>query len=320
LIVAQKEKLATGEISNTKSILFNFTWYLKKEGYAESTIITRVQIIQVLLKRGTDLSDPESVKAKIAEQEWVNKRKQNAVNAYTSYLEMVGGTWNPPYYHEVEKPIFIPKESEINSLINGTGLKTSVFLQILKETAARPGEAQDLKWNDIDFEENIIRITPEKRSKPRVIRVSSSLINRLGYVKKVNNVEDSKRVFGVRYKTILRVYTKQRKNLARKLQNDRLNQIQFKTLRHWHATNLYHKTKDILFVQRRLGHRSITNTLKYIHLAEVYFGKEDEEFDVKVAENVEQAIPLIEAGYVEASSFNGVKIFKIPKSRVVPVS
>ena len=39
----------------------------------------------------------------------------------------------------------------------------------------------------------------------------------------------------------------------------------------------------------------------------------------KVAENIQQAIPLIEAGYVEAADFNGVKIFKIPKSRVVGV-
>lgn len=318
LTEAKQKTKASRDIE--KNQFFNFTWYLKKEGYAESTIITRTQIIRVLHKRGADLSDPENVKEKIAEQNWTNKRKQNAVNAYSSYLEMQGGSWNPPYYHEVEKPIFIPKESEIDALINGTGLKTSVFIQILKETGARPGEIQNLKWKDIDFEQDIIRITPEKRSKARVIRVSSGLMNRLAYVRKVNQVEDPERVFGVRYKSILRVYLKQRKNVARKLQNDRIMQIKFKTLRHWHATNQYHKTKDILFVQRRLGHKSITNTLKYIHLAETYFGKEDEEYDVKVAENITEAIPLIEAGYVEESDFNGVKIYKIPKSRVVPVS
>lgn len=59
--------------------------------------------------------------------------------------------------------------------------------------------------------------------------------------------------------------------------------------------------------------------MRYIHLAETYFGVEDDEYITKVAENIEQAIPLIEAGYVEASDFNGVKIFKIPKSRVVGV-
>ena len=57
--------------------------------------------------------------------------------------------------------------------------------------------------------------------------------------------------------------------------------------------------------------------MRYIHLAEAYFGSEEDEYVVKVAETVEQALPLIELGFVEASDFNGVKIFKLPKSRCV---
>jgi hypothetical protein len=72
-------------------------------------------------------------------------------------------------------------------------------------------------------------------------------------------------------------------------------------------------------VQRRLGHKSIANTMEYVHLAETYFGEEEEEYIVKVAENLEQALPLIEAGYVEASDLYGVKIFKILKSRVIGI-
>jgi hypothetical protein len=83
---------------------------------------------------------------------------------------------------------------------------------------------------------------------------------------------------------------------------------------------LYHETKDIYFVQRRLGHKRIINTMKYIHLADTYFGEEDDEYITKVAENIEQAVPLIEAGFMEAADFNGVKIFKIRKSRVGRVS
>ena len=56
--------------------------------------------------------------------------------------------------------------------------------------------------------------------------------------------------------------------------------------------------------------------MKYIHLADTYFGQEEDEFITKVAENVEEANPLIEAGYTEATDFNGVKIFKISKSRL----
>jgi integrase len=313
------ENQATGEISK-KHTLFNYSWYLKKEGLENPTIKSYTKLLRILAKRGANLLDPESVKGKIAVQKWVNKRKQNAVAAYTHYLEMTGGKWNPPFYKEVEKPIFIPRETEIDALISGTGLKTSVLLQTLKETAARIGEIQALNWIDVDFDLNIIRITPEKGSRPRTIKVSESLMNRLGHVKKVNNTEDPTRIFGKNYNSVYRNFSYQRNRIAKKLGNERLTRISFHTLRHWHATKLYHETKDIMFVQRRLGHRSIMNTMKYIHLAETYFGQEPEEYIVKVAETVEEALPLIEAGFVEASDFNGVKIYKIPKTRVRRVS
>jgi len=317
LIVANDIK-ATGDISE-KNKLFNYAWHLKKKGLAESTIETYVKLVRILSKRGADLEDPESVKGKIAVQKWAQKRKQNSVNAYTHYLEMGNKEWNPPFYKEISKPIFIPKEAEIDALISSTGLKTSVFLQCLKETGARAGEILNLKWTDTDFESNVLRITPEKGSNARTIRVSQRLIHRLGHVKTVNRVRDPTRIFGD-YKSVQKVYSKQRKKAARKLGNERLTQIKFHTLRHWHATKLYHETKDIYFVQRRLGHKRIENTMKYIHFADTYFGEEEDEFITKVAENIEQAMPLIEAGFTEAADFNGVKIFKIRKSRLGRVS
>jgi len=49
-------------------------------------------------------------------------------------------------------------------------------------------------------------------------------------------------------------------------------------------------------------------------------GEEDDEFITKVAENIEEALPLIEAGFIEAVDYNGVKVFKIRKSRLGRVS
>ena len=137
-----KQKQASRDID--KNQFFSYAWYLKKEGLAESTIETYVDLVKILHKRGADLSDPESVKAKIAEQKWANKRKQNSVNAFTRYLEMNGEAWNPPYYREIEKPIFIPKESEIDALISGTGLKTSVFL-VLKGNRGKSRRSSEPK-------------------------------------------------------------------------------------------------------------------------------------------------------------------------------
>jgi hypothetical protein len=61
-------------------------------------------------------------------------------------------------------------------MIAASGRKTAAFLQTLKETGARCGEAWLLRWTDVDFENNIVTITPEKGSDPRQFKVSGKLI------------------------------------------------------------------------------------------------------------------------------------------------
>ena len=65
-------------------------------------------------------------------------------------------------------------------------------LQLLKEAAMRAGEAVRLEWTDIDFERRIITLNkPEKRSNPRMWRVSNELMAMLK-----NLTRDSPKVFG----------------------------------------------------------------------------------------------------------------------------
>ena len=45
---------------------------------------------------------------------------------------------------------------EIEDLIAGCGKKIATFLQLLKETCVRAGEALSLKWIDLDFQRQVI--------------------------------------------------------------------------------------------------------------------------------------------------------------------
>jgi site-specific recombinase XerC len=94
--------------------------------------------------------------------------------------------------------------------------------------------------------------------------------------------------------------------VAERLQNPRLLQISFKTLRHWKATTEYHKTKDILHVMRMLGHKNIQNTLVYTHLVEFH----DDEFVCKTARTVDEARALVESGFDYVSEIDGVQLFR----------
>jgi len=150
LAIQKGEEKTAGANIDVKSKIIEFAWWLKKEGYAESTILTRGRLIKILANRGANLYDPDSVKTVIANQPWSEGRKANAIKSYTNFLKMTGGTWTPPICRNVEKLPFIPTEAEIDSLVSACTRKISVFLQIMKETGMRCGEAWQLKWTDID--------------------------------------------------------------------------------------------------------------------------------------------------------------------------
>jgi integrase len=48
----------------------------------------------------------------------------------------------------------------------------------------RAGEAWNLKWIDIDFVNTTVRIAPEKRSSPRMFKVSTKLLAMLSMLPK----------------------------------------------------------------------------------------------------------------------------------------
>ena len=175
----EREKRLLGD-KQLKGKLIEFAWWLKKQGYADTTIRCNVSALRTLATRGANLYDPDTVKDVIARQKWSQNRKRNIINAYTLWLKMEGGKWEKPKCKCTRKIPFIPTEQELDALIAGCGRKTSAFLQLLKETAMRSGEAKRLLWTDIDFERRMITLNnPEKGSNPRAWKVSAKLIGML---------------------------------------------------------------------------------------------------------------------------------------------
>jgi integrase/predicted RNA-binding Zn-ribbon protein involved in translation (DUF1610 family) len=285
--------------------------WLLKQGYAQSTIEGRVKLLKRLVKIGANLFDPESVKEAISRQIWSDGRKELAVEAYSNFLKMCGGRWDPPKYKRQESLPFIPSEDEINQLIAGCSKRVAAFLQLLKETGARSGEAWRLKWSDIDQATRTVRIHPEKGSKPRILPISQNLLDMLNSLP----MEKGERVFSKpqeHLKHFANLFRRQRNRLARKIKNPRLTRITFHTLRHWKATMEYHKTRDIIHVMQILGHKNIKNTLVYVQLEEALF-RDVKEYISKTAKTVGEACFLIEAGFEYVCDMDGVKIFRKPK-------
>jgi len=303
----QTEKAGAGATLDVKGKIVEYVWYMKKQAYAKTTILGRTQLLKTMIKRGARLQDPEAVKEFIAKQEtWGDGRKANAVDAYSTFLAMEGLTWTPPRYKRPEGLPFIPLESEIDQFIAASGKVVGTFLQGLKETAADPGELWAIRWTDINPKARTVTINhPVKGHNPRILTISPELIARLNMLPKT-----SERVFPCLMKNMYRNFWLQRARIAKELSNPRLMEIVFTTLRHWKATMLYHQMKDILYVMKFLGHKTLKSTLIYIDLERALYGSGDDEFTVKVAESLDEACKLLEVGFDYVTDMEGRKIFR----------
>jgi integrase len=289
------------------SQILQLAFWMRKSGYRNSTTQTCVRALKGLARR-TNLLDPESVKSYLANAELSENRKTKLLEDVSRFYAHLKIPFSRPRYKRIETLPFIPLEGEIDQLIAGVGQKSAAFLQCIKETAARPGEAWSIKWTDIDSERSCITIKPEKNSNPRQRKISPQLMTMLGglphrwvYVfhrpeaDPIESLDDFRRVF-----------SDQRRKVALSLQNPRILNINFKTLRHFKATMEYHRTKDILHVMQMLGHRNIRNTLVYTHLVSF----EGDEYICKTARNVDEAAALVESGFEYVSEIDGIQLFR----------
>jgi integrase len=233
---------------------------MAREGYRHSTCYSAVKTLKRVGRR-VNILNPEAVKTFLANVSWSEGGKERVVNDLVRFYGYKHISFDKPRYKRVLTLPFIPTEEEVNQLISSMGKKTSCLLQLIKETGCRPGEAWNVRWVDFDFERSTVSIRPEKNSNPRVLKISNRLIGMLGCHPKTwslvfrnPEIDEIKTLNWMR-----RGFQRQRKRVAIKLQNPRLEQISFRTLRHYKATMEYHRTKDILHVMRLLGHRNIGN-------------------------------------------------------------
>jgi len=273
--------------------LVQFLNYCRKEALSEETVNTKYKILRIMLRNNINLDDPEQVKLFIATNEkWSNGHKSQAVYAYNTYAKMKSIQWTIPNYPKNETIPFVPTEIEIDALIDGTCKKISIVLQAIKETGFRIGELWRCKWVDIDEEKSTLKCNqPEKRCKPREVRISAKLLARFNTLPKTNDF-----IFGkTRLGFTREQFDRQRNKLAVKLNNLRLKQIHFHTFRHYHATKLYNETKSLIEVMARLGHRNINSTMVYTHI--VQFDEESQNYHHAMARNEKEAGELIDNGW-----------------------
>jgi integrase len=307
-VAGEKERLP----QDAKGLITKFMAYLEREGYSQG--IGYPATLKHLIKDGANLLDPENVKTVIAQQKkkngesWKDSVKMLAAYAYDAFCKMEDIKWNMPTYRQGETTLYIHNEKDLDILISIASKRMATYLQCLKETYADPGEILRLEW--IDLKDDVLSINhPVKGHLPGKYQLSPRLTAMLNALP-----QQDKRIFPMTYACAIDSLKKLRKRAAAKFQNPVLLTISFKSYRHWGGSMLAHVTNgNVLIIKKMLRHKSIQNTMKYIHTIEF----KEEDFEETVATTPEEIRQLGKAGWTkyDEMTINGTQMhfYRKPK-------
>lgn len=174
---------------------------------------------------------------------------------------------------EIRSPRYVPPEDDFWKVFEKTSGQDRVMLLCFLHLAARRKEVFDLRWSDVDFARNQVRIWTNKRAQgdrecdwiPMTHELRDELkkwwIDRpvkTEYVFVCLDQQDvCKPYYGKPFKN--------RQHLMKKLcKRAGVHEFGFHGIRHLTASILYHKGVDLAVIQAILRHKSPTTTNRYL--------------------------------------------------------
>ena len=285
---------------NCENLIINTLIKLKSEGLAENTLRTTSYKLTYLNKI-CDLTKPEDVKLQISNLKVANSYKQSLTNAYNYFANINQIEWKRPHYKTERKIPNIPTRENIMKIIS-TAKKYAAIFKTLMETGIMPHELAKTEQKDINLETRIMNVTGYKGHASRTFKLTQETTAMLKqYFYKYTKFPESI--------WIQKMWRKHRNKLAEKLQDPAIHNIRLYDLRHYYATMLYAKTRDILLVKQQLGHKKIETTMIYTQLINF---NENEDYTCKTATTPKESAELIEHGfeYITGTFEDGGKQFR----------
>jgi len=285
-----------------ENLIINTLLKAQSKGLTQNTLKSISYSLKQISKTA-DLNNPEEVKMCIANMNVANSTKQKHINNYAYYCTANEIEWNRPSYKWDRKIPLIPTTANIDKIISASTRKYATIFTILKETGLEGHELATTTRQHIDSEQGIISAQGCKGHNSRAIKLKQKTADMLRrYLHKYtgNKPFPNSRAMG-------EAWRRKRDKLAETLQEPQLKTIPLRNLRHYHATMLYDRTKDILLVKQRLGHKKLETTMFYTQL--ITFN-ENEEYTCKTATNTKEATKLIEAGFTYVAEKDEIMLFR----------
>lgn len=259
-------------------LLYDYIQLLKIKRYSNNTIVAYKNVINKFTNyyNGVDLEsltkrDIEAYINTQVVQEKISQSYQKQMVGAIKFLynDLLRKNYDLFYLYPKRREHKLPvilSLSEVKLLIDSiTNLKHKSILSSIYSTGLRLEECLNLKVNDIDSENNIIRIRSGKGNKDRNVLLSDKLIVLLRQYYK--QYKPTKYLFegqnGGKYSA----------SSVQSIMRTALNNSNIKkhvtphTLRHSFASHLLESGTDIRVIQEILGHNDIRTTQIYTHIS-----------------------------------------------------
>lgn len=254
-----------------------FVELIQLKGYSASTLRTYSEAFQQLLRLLRTVPVQTLTKQHIhAYLLWLLKRGcsenhvHTVVNALKFYFEQVEK--RPKEFYDLprpKKPQKLPSilgEKEVERLIKAIrNIKHQALLMTAYSAGLRVSELVNLKICDVDSTRMILHIRQGKGKKDRMVTLSETL---LATLRKYYVVYKPKRYLfegdkGGPYST------RSAQLILHKAKKEAgvFKQGSIHSLRHAYATHLLESGIDVRYIQDLLGHKSLTTTMLYTHVA-----------------------------------------------------
>lgn len=164
---------------------------------------------------------------------------------------------------------YLSKE-ECQALINTCQGNTKAIVITALNTGMRKGEILNLRWDNVDLKHGFILLDQDqtKNSERKELPINDTL---RGVLQGITRRLDIPYVF---YDSITGKHCKDvKRSFKTALRRAGIRDFHFHDLRHTFASHLVMAGVDITTVSRLLGHKSLTMTLRYAHLAPSHMAK-----------------------------------------------
>lgn len=153
-------------------------------------------------------------------------------------------------------------EDESKNLIDKCDQHLKPIVVMALNTGMRKSEILTLRWENIDLANKLILLADTKNNEPRQIPINMTLKTQLD--KLPQRIDGGYVFYDPRSD---KPYQDIKKSFAKALKNAGIKDFHFHDLRHTFASHLVMKGVDIMTVRELLGHKTLSMTLRYSHLA-----------------------------------------------------